>query len=166
MSENKAVVSLVPKDTRRDVEVSRIARHLSHQISSDRHEHDFYYSFNNFVEAHKPEADENTLEAIKAKVIELVHADKVYDSEANQAYRALFPTFMELLPTKPIPGYPVYTSINIEGWIPGEVIVVNRERFELTGRPCPECEVNPQAYGIGGGVRCVDTVNCRWWYCA
>lgn len=166
MTEKKNVVSLVPRTTRRDVEVSRVARNLSWQISSDRHEYDFHYSFDNFVKAHKPEADESTLEEIKAKVIELVNADQVYDSEANQAYRALFPTFMELLPTKPIPGYPVYTSINIEGWIPGEVVVVNRERFELTGRPCPECEVNPQAYGIGGGVRCVDTVNCRWWYCA
>lgn len=166
MTENKSVVSLVPRDVRRDVEVSRVARNLSWQISSDRHEHDFHYSFENFVKAHKPEADEETLEAIKAKVIELVRADNVYDSEANQAYRALFPTFMELLPTKDIPGYPVYTSINIEGWIPGEVVVVSRERFELTGDACPQCKVNPKAYGIGGGVRCIDTVNCRWWYCA
>lgn len=166
MTEKKNLVSLVPRTTRRDVEVSRVARSLSCQVSRDRHEHDFHYSFQNFVEAHKPEADEATLEAIKAKVTELVRADKVYDSEANQAYRALFRTFMELLPTKPMRGYPVYTSINIEGWIPGEVVVVNRQRFELTGRPCPECEVNPQAYGIGGGVRCVDTENCRWWYCA
>jgi hypothetical protein len=166
MTEKKIVDSLVPRDARRDVELSRIARSLSYRVSSDRHEHDFHYSFENFVKTHRPEANEEILEAIKAKVIELVNADQVYDSEANQAYRALFPTFMELLPTKPMAGYPVYTSINIQGWIPGEVMVVNRERFELTGDSCPQCGVNPKAYGTGGGVRCVDTRNCRWWYCA
>lgn len=53
-------------------------------------------------------------------------------------------------------------------WLGGEMVTTTTrgqvETFELTGDQCPRCS-GPEAYGIGGGVRCVDTVGCGWWFC-
>lgn len=165
MNESK-ITSLVPKKARRAIEISRVISKLSWRISDERHEHDLRYSLDKFFNKHKIAEEPELRDSIFEQVREHISADQVYDSERNQAYRALSTVLMAELPTTPMAGYPVYQSIEVTGWIAGEVVIVNHRRYELTGDACPECKVNPKAYGIGGGVRCVDEVNCRWWYCA
>lgn len=54
----------------------------------------------------------------------------------------------------------------MDGWIGGTYVRNEDDVFELTGSACPRCLVNPEAYGHGGGVRCLDVKNCGYWYCA
>lgn len=54
----------------------------------------------------------------------------------------------------------------ISGWVPGSQVRNAGDVFELTGGPCGHCLVNPEAYGHGGGIRCLDVRNCGYWFCA
>lgn len=98
------------------------------------------------------------IEADLDKLFEAVNkhigADRVYDSEANQAIRAFTAALNHLHGA----------TIDARGWIPGDMIRVGRNRFELTGSLCPKCE-GPEAYGVGGGFRCADVEGCGWWFC-
>lgn len=162
----KTVTSLLPKDEVRPRELSQVVSKLSWKISFERHTRTGAESIREFFNEYSLEADKALVSAIIERVHDLVVADRLFDSEQAQAYRALFPTLKELLPTTPTDGYPTYLTVNARGWIGGETVRVNGERFELTGDSCTRCGINPTAYGIGGGVRCVSTVECGWWYCA
>jgi len=162
----KTVTSLVPKDAVRPRELSEVVNKLSWKMSFERHTRTGDDSIRDFFNEHSIEADEALTKKIITEVHRLTVADQVYDSEQRQAYRALFPILKELLPTTATEGYPTYLTINAVGWIRGETVRINGERFELTGDECERCGVNPKAHGIGGGVRCVNTRECGWWYCA
>jgi len=162
----KTVTSLLPKDEVRPRELNQVAAKLSWKMSFERHTRTGDESIREFFNEYGLEADEALTAAISEKVRSLVVTDRIFDSEQAQAYRALIPTLKELLPTTPTDGYPTYLTINASGWIAGETVRVNGESFELTGDACDRCGVNPKAYGLGGGVRCVNAAECGWWYCA
>lgn len=94
------------------------------------------------------------LDKLFEAVNEHIREDRVYDSEANQAIRAFTAALNHLYGA----------TIDARGWIPGDMIKVGRNRFELTGNLCPKCE-GPEAYGVGGGFRCADVEGCGWWFC-
>lgn len=57
-------------------------------------------------------------------------------------------------------------TVMVQGWEAGSRIRhKNGDIFELTGRKCQRCHVNPEAYGHGGGIRCFDVENCGNWFC-
>ncbi|MEH0110525.1 hypothetical protein V6N00_12515 [Tersicoccus sp. MR15.9] len=106
-------------------------------------------------DAAPPQQQVVTRVEICALALARARADRVYDSEAAQATQA----FTEVLTETFGP------TISVRGWIPGERISVNGERFELTGRPCEKCETCPEAFGVGAGIRCVDQAGCGHSFC-
>lgn len=78
-----------------------------------------------------------------------------HDSEYGMAERAALKLFPKIFPK----------TFQISGWIRGTHVRHAGDVFELTGNRCPKCFVNPEAYGHGGGVRCLDVRNCGYWFC-
>jgi hypothetical protein len=89
------------------------------------------------------------------RIRDLVLGDTVLDSEARMATRAAERVLLETFGSK----------MQVSGWIPGRRIARDHDVFILTGDACPRCEVNPLAHGHGGGVRCLNTNECGYWYC-
>ena len=158
--------SSYPQDTVQTVELSNAVRALSYQISEERHGGTLAASVESFFKKYELEADDARTAAVIQEMNLLIQADETYDSEANQAYRAGITAFLKHMPCAATKGYPVYQTIKLTGWFAGQVVIVNGHRYELTGRACPNCAINPEAYGASwSGVRCVDQITCRWEYC-
>ena len=89
-------------------------------------------------------------------VAQVIADDRVYYSEVAMATRAV----LEVL-GKNFPG-----QVEISGaWLPGEYLLdASGRRFELTGGTCPDCN-GPAAHGRGGGLLCINTAGCGWWFC-
>ncbi len=84
-----------------------------------------------------------------------VARDTTYDSELAMARRASWRVLDRFFgPT-----------VELKGWAHGAVVLCGFDRFILTGDACERCGINPEAHGLGGGVRCMDTENCGWWFC-
>lgn len=53
------------------------------------------------------------------------------------------------------------TMIEVTGWVSGEQMLIRGEIFELTGRACVNCGVNPEANARAfRGVRCANVAEC------
>lgn len=89
-------------------------------------------------------------------VLGRVKRDRVFDSEDRQASRG-FAAVLSML---------FGDSMRVRGWLPGLGVRHGGDVFELTGSKCRRCFVNPEAYGHGGGIRCLDVKNCGYWFCA
>lgn len=173
----KVVTALVPRDQARLIDTSTIVQYLASRVSDMRHTESTEETLTaEFMKlqlspstqhAHlTPQEEEDLkLSEIFEQVNQLVRADQRYDSESLQARRALATVLNRTYGEK----------MFVTGWIPGEMVKVkpwiterSPERyFELTGRQCPECEVNPERYGDGfSGVACINEAECGWWYCA
>lgn len=172
----KVVTALVPRDQARPINTSTVVQHLGWRVSSMRAtqsiQETLAIEFEKFqlgdsrplATATENPADELDLASIFEQVEELVRADQRYDSESMQARRALATVLHRAYGEQ----------MTVTGWVPGEMVKVKpwitepspERRFELTGEKCPKCEVNPERYGDGGGVACINEEECRWWYCA
>lgn len=157
-----AITSLLPRDKPRSVPLATFARYVGYYMGSNRCGNDLRDLFNNQMDEYQASTppDGATREMMLDEIGEAIDADQVYDSEGEQAERAVYATFKR---------HYGEDSITITGWISGEVINPEGRNppGELTGRPCPKCEVNPECGGHSwSGVRCLDEQNCGWWDCA
>lgn len=157
-------VSLFPIDELRPREISFIADELAGKISWERHgDGSIEKSMRDFFSQHSIEADSALLEQLIDQTITVELSDRVYDSEADRAYRALMATFQSLLDCTPTTGYPTYKTLMISGLFPGEKKTIDGVYYKLNGKACPRCKINPQGYNYIGFVDlCVDTKNCGW----
>lgn len=89
-------------------------------------------------------------------IAQAITDDRVYDSEAAMATRAVLVVLRER----------TGKQVEISGaWLTGEqVLDASGRSFELTGGTCPACD-GPAAHGRGGGLVCVDMQNCCWFHC-
>jgi hypothetical protein len=159
-------VSVFPRDEPHAVELGSIASALGSKIGTERHGGTLAASVIDFFDTYKLEADEELTHTIIRTMGEAIKADQLYDSEYEQATRAAVSALLAHLPCTSTNSYPLYQTIQLTGWLNGQIINVDRRRFMLTGATCPQCEINPQAYGDGGGgVQCVDQRDCGWWFC-
>lgn len=153
------ITSVLPRDVPRGVLPDIIASRLGETIGSDRHERTGAESIRKFFREYGIDPGEDIIEVFMHDVNQAIQADRCLDSEARQAVRACIPAVREWL-TDPRTG-----RVQITGWITGEYLVTGDGRFQLTGRACEKCEVNPQAYGYGGGVQCANRIGCGAWAC-
>ena len=153
-----ATVSLLPRDEHRAIPQSLITQLLAEAIDSTRYSGAVIDSVvDEFFSSRAIRLPiGHTTAMISRNIMANVAADQVYDSEFYQASRAS----AKVLRISFGPG-----PIQASGWLRGQRVVAGNERFTLTGNPCPRCEINPEAYGIGGGTRCIDRSVCRWWDC-
>ncbi|WP_434598274.1 hypothetical protein [Streptomyces sp. A5-4] len=150
--------SLLPEGEHRNVSLSTVSRPLARAIEHSRRTENLTpeAAIMGVLQKHRIELPAGfTISMLADWIRNLVVADEVYDSELNQAHRASCAVLARLY------GKSVPTA----GWFAGDVAVVDGGRFELTGKTCPDCEINPECYGIGGGVRCLDERGCGWWFC-
>lgn len=94
-------------------------------------------------------------ESLANELWEEVSRDSTYDSELAMARRAAWRVLDRFFGS----------TVEIKGWFRGAAVSQGFDRFILTGDACERCGVNPKAHGLGGGVRCMDTENCGWWFC-
>lgn len=155
----KTISSIYPRDEIRKVPIARAAYLMSWELDTARTREN--YSLAQAVETFVAEHGiviprHETAETWADEIWVLIKADKVYDSERAQSERAARRMLAWRFPFGRVP---------MRGWIRGLEVNLPGGRFELTGNACERCGVNPEAYGIGGGVRCVDTKDCGWWFC-
>lgn len=148
---------LVPRDVPRQVNAELFASQMGWYIGSNRHGSTTAASAREFFSRYQVDVDEDTFDVFIEDVISAIKADRVFDSEENQARRACVPAVREWIAR-------LTGAVTIVGWMGGETVRVGRRKFELTGTECPRCVVNPLAHGLGGGVRCVSE-QCGYWYC-
>lgn len=154
----RATTPLMPVDDHRPVPVGLVATLIAHDIDRTRSgKTTVEGAVTAFLEKHQVALpDGQTSARVAGAIMELVIADQVYDSEFAQAARATYAVLGELFPSP---------TVAAAGWLPGQTVKRGSETFRLTGNACPSCENNPECYGIGGGVRCLDTAGCRWQFC-
>lgn len=155
----KTISSIFPRDELRQVPIARAANLMSYELDTVRMRED--YSLTDAVETFVAQYSVAIPRHESAKkwadeIWVLIKADKVLDSERAQAERAARTTLAWRFP---------FGNVPMVGWIPGLTVSLPGGSFRLVGSACERCGVNPQAYGIGGGIRCVDTQNCGWWFC-
>ena len=153
----KPISSLLPRDELRQVPVELAAARLAEELDRTRWQEN--YSFQQAVEkflADHAIPHRDTAKGLADELWTLIRADKVLDSERAQAERAASKVLSWRFPFGRIP---------MAGWIPGFQVNSPGGPYRLTGAACEGCGVNPEASGIGGGVRCVDMQNCGWWFC-
>lgn len=158
--EYTSVFPIGPRYVRPDT----ISEHLGESMGWNRHEHTFDDSARKFFDKYSIDVDSVTFEVFMDDVWKAVMADKVYDSEENQAVRACIPAVRQWI------ARPVVGLVEATGYFPGEYITMTFNgwvyRFCLTGGVCPQCEVNPLAHGdTGSGIQCVDRAVCRYLFC-
>lgn len=102
--------------------------------------------------------DTASAQELSEMVFDSIRADQLYDSEQNQAARAVHTHLYELFGE----------SCTVVGWVAGHRVTTDRGTLTLTGSTtCERCEVNPLCYGeSNSGVRCLDISGCGYWYCA
>jgi len=154
------ITSLVPATEPRLVRPEVVATRLGWEIGIQRMERTAVEVARAFFAKYSIDVDDDTFEVFMHDVGESIRADRVYDSEMRQAERACSTAVREWI------AGPRTGMVQATGWFRGERLQVGREQFLLTGSACERCKVNPEAYGLGGGVRCVDTTGCGYWYCA
>lgn len=159
MTAEKTISSIFPEHEQRQIPIGKAAYLLSEEIdrSRTRENYSFEQAVETFLAKHGvaiPRQD--TAKAWADELRVLIRADKVHDSERAQAERAALKVLGWRFPFGRVP---------MIGWIRGLSVKLPGGRFTLTGSACRGCGVNPEAYGVGGGVRCVDTQNCGWWFC-
>lgn len=151
-----AAASALPQGELREISVKYLAYSLARRISNNRHSGTpFSQTIKDFLERYTIIVSRSP-EVLAEELYAHILADSAYDSETNQAHRAALKIFAAEFPE----GRAIAS-----GWFAGEVVSYRRQRFELTGDACPRCKVNPECYGIGGGVRCLDVQGCGWWFC-
>lgn len=148
----------------RYVDPDLVAEELGQSMGWDRHEHTFDDSARRFFDKYSIDVDPDTFEVFIDDVWKAVMADKVYDSEGNQAVRACVPAVRQWI-VRPVIGL-----VEATGYFSGERITLTFNDwtycFSLTGSVCPKCGVNPLAHGdTGSGVQCVDRAVCKYWFC-
>lgn len=155
--------SVYPRDEMRPFSTARVAGMLGRTLAGNRGNAD------SGIEATLEFMDELGLEDValspvqhvtRREIVEIAlssaRRDERLDSESSMATRGFLATMPSLYGE----------TVLVRGWIAGSVVRHEGDVFELTGSRCPRCFVNPQAYGHGGGVRCLDVRNCGYWYCA
>lgn len=155
----RVATALLPRNEHRPVEIGVIAYRIAQVIDRTRYtDISLVDAISGFLAEHRIALPAGrTVETLTDAIMQRVFADTVYDSELNQALRATTPVLAEAFPSR---------TILAAGWIPGHQVIRRWERHTLTGQACPQCEMNPETYGPGGGTRCLDTAGCGWWYCA
>ncbi len=159
------VKSLYPRAGHHRVRFTHFAHSLAERVASGRATPGPSASFHAHLKTYLPHLSEEDREKLFQEFWALLALDGVQDSEERQARRAVWPilkSHLHLLQQ----GLPLKEELLITGWLPGASVRKRRETFTLTGDACPRCEVNPLAHGAGGGLRCLDTTACGWWYCA
>lgn len=155
----KTRISLYPERELRHVPIATAAYILSFELDKvrTRENYSFIQAVETFVTEHGVSIPHHETSEIWADEIwTAIRSDKVRDSERQMAQRAARKMLAWRFP---------FGRVTMRGWFQGTSVVLPTGRFELTGRACERCGVNPEAYGIGGGIRCVDTRDCGWWFC-
>ena len=155
-----ATVSLIPEAALRLRDPVVVANCLGFEMGHRRHDRTGVEVAREFFAKHSISVDADTFEVFMRDVSEAIGADLVYDSEEAQAQRACVPAVKEWL------AEVGSGLVRAAGWVRGERVRAGGVWFTLTGRCCELCVVNPEAFGLGGGVRCIDTVRCGYWSCA
>lgn len=146
--------SIFPKDKRTRASVELVASLLAVELSEVEFKNDPVTST---IEAHlkryQIEIPENeTVETLTDRLMHLVQEDYLYDYPLAKNKRAIVKLFEKLYGD----------TIEVTGWMPGAPIIVLGDYFLLSGDECPSCELNPLAYGMSGGQRCVDILDCGY----
>ncbi|MHA3723809.1 hypothetical protein ACXR2T_08010 [Leucobacter sp. HY1910] len=149
--------SLLPRDQVRTVDLNVLAQALGRELDHSRGAaKPFSEVVNRFCSDHKVQLPHGlTPHWVSAGVSQIMSADEVYDSEHQRAARAAQHLLGALLGRR----------VLARGWFPGETVRVAGVTYTLTGNACPRCAINPEASGIGGGVRCISSA-CGYWCCA
>lgn len=150
------ITSLLPRDVPREVHPHVVASKLGYTIGMGRRG-DAAALTSRFFLDYGIDPGEDTTEVFMHDVDQAERADRIFDNEATRAVRACIPAVRDWL------ADPRTGLVRITGWIPGESVVLDGQRFELTGKACEKCKVNPESYASGGGVRCVNTRECGNW---
>ena len=147
----KTVESLAPQAGVYTDLTSFVAEYLGREVAANRATETIEYSVMRVLAKHGVEISTAAAERIN----DLVMGDVVLDSEALMATRAVGRVLHETFGSK----------MQVSGWIDGRRLFKNHDLFVLIDEACPECEVNPLAHGVGGGVRCLNTRECGYWFC-
>lgn len=152
--------SLLPVDAPYTVATSLLAEAMGRAIGSRRHAESPVAIFVELLGIHQialPE-DKPGAQELGEMVLSSIMADTIYDSEQNQAARAVHTHLYELFGE----------SLSVVGWIDGHRVSTDRGTLTLVGTTaCDRCQINPLCYGEGySGVRCLDVSGCGYWYCA
>lgn len=151
-------IALLPRDEHRLVPIGVVAELLARAIDRTRYtDSRIVDAVSAFFDAHAVVLPRGqSAERVTDAVMILVFADQVYDSEYDQARRAVTAVLGELFPSG---------ALLASGWMNGHQVIVAHQRHRLTGEACPRCEVNPECSSPGGGTHCLDTTGCRWSFC-
>lgn len=159
-------------DAPRPVSIEQVASKIGHEMGMRRHEESISDVFVELVHTFRVAGlheQPELLGRVRADVMARIEADRIYDSEAAQAKRAIMGalTHFKLAVDECEHAHHAKSVLIAGAWMGGEIVRgPDGQRFELTGRICERCQSAPQAYGLGGGVLCADQIDCRWWYCA
>lgn len=154
--------SLFPADSRYEIPLASVMNMVADQIDATRWTgKTFETALTEFFTGLAIELPQTaSAKQIGDEMWELIKVDETYDSEYAMAHRAADVVLPKVF------GEQVFVT----SWLSGHEVVVDndgfRETFRIIADACPRCEINPLASGIGGGVRCIDTRGCGYWYCA
>lgn len=145
---------IFPKDRNTNVSIVLVASHLTINLSEVEYAKDSVAStIEAFLNEYQIKTPENeTVETLTDQLMHLVQEDYLYDYPLAKNKRAIIKLFEKLYGD----------TIEVTGWMPGAPIIVLGDYFLLSGDECPSCELNPLAYGMSGGQRCVDILDCGY----
>lgn len=148
------MTTIFPKDKKTNVSIELVASHLTLNLSEVEYAKDSVAStIEAFLNKYQIKTPENeTVETLTNQLMHLVQEDYLYDYPLAKNKRAIVKLFEELYGD----------TIEVTGWMPGAPIIVLGDYFLLSGDECPSCELNPLAYGMSGGQRCVDILDCDY----
>lgn len=148
------MTTIFPKDKNTNVSIALVASHLTINLSEVEYAKDSVAStIEAFLNEYQIKTPENeTVETLTDQLMHLVQEDYLYDYPLAKNKRAIIKLFEKLYGD----------TIEVTGWMPGAPIIVLGDYFLLSGDECPSCELNPLAYGMSGGQRCVDILDCGY----
>lgn len=155
--------SIYPRDQKRPVSNAYVAGRVAGIIANDRAKLDGgrsrvleFMRMNDIAEIEMSPVQKITHDELFDLLLGATLREPRVGSEQTMARRASTRIFAKFFPE----------TFMMAGWIGGTHVRHAGDVFELTGTACSQCLVNPEAYGHGGGIRCLDVKNCGYWYCA
>lgn len=164
-----AAIAALDVEAPREVHVRRVAAHFAAVIVTRPDESSLVESFVVLATRYRLAGlGEATLEALGERIERIVHDTAASDeSSADAGDLDLIQRTIERVLNKFSPAHErcshdaAHKHVQIAGhWLPGETLVIDQQRFELTGSLCPQCGL-PSAHAPHA-VRCVDEIGCCW----